>query len=123
MRCSLWLLVLFETLRTVHGAQFPLLSMAANISAPWAPPDLRLPYPVGPNPGLLWFDSSSAASTTSASRRILQPPAPASKQGLLMGDIRAHIKVTAALAQAQITVTAQIYWRRRDHNPNIKVEP
>ena len=90
------------------AAPLPLLTIGPNTTA-WPPPNPNLSFPVGPNP--------PAASSL---RRRLQPPAPATMQGLLLGDIRAKLHVTAELAEAGAEATAQIYWRRRDPNPGLK---
>lgn len=89
------------------AAPFPLLPItpAASNAAPWALPNPKLPFPVGPNPGLK-FEGEAGSG-----RRRLQPPAPKSKQGLLLGDVRVRLRVSAKLAaQANSTVTAQIFW-------------
>ena len=91
------------------GSAFPLLSIE-NATAPWAAPNPTLPYPVGPNPGLRLEKGDW----------VRQPPAPAKKQGLLLGDIRARLHVDATTAAAGGPVTAQIFWRRRDPNPHLK---
>ena len=93
--------------RTTIVAPFPLLPItpAANNAAPWALPNPKLPFPVGPNPGLKYEGEPRS------DRRRLQPPAPKSKQGLLLGDVRVRLHVSAELAaQANSTVTAQIFW-------------
>ena len=87
---------------------FPLLPIApvSSNAAPWSLPNPTLPFPVGPNPGLKYEDGAQ-----SSERRRLQPPAPRSKQGLLLGDVRVRLHVTAELAsQANSTITAQIFW-------------
>ena len=89
---------------------FPLLPIV-NATAPWAAPNPALPYPIGPNPGLAWQADPEA---------VRQPPAPAKKQGLLLGDIRARLHVDEVTAAAGGPVTAQIFWRRRDPNPHLK---
>ena len=89
------------------AAPLPLLTIGPNTTA-WPPPNPNLSFPVGPNP------------PASSLRRRLQPPAPATLQGLLLGDIRAKLHVTAELAEAGAEATAQIYWRRRDPNPGLK---
>ena len=92
---------------TAPSAPFPLLpiSPVSSNAAPWALPNPKLPFPVGPNPGLKF------ESTADSERRRLQPPAPKSKQGLLLGDVRVRLHVTAELAvQANSTITAQIFW-------------
>jgi hypothetical protein len=97
------------------AADIPLLAIR-NHTAPWAAPNPKLPFPVGPNPGLTFEGIPAVAATATGgsdtARRRLQPPAPKSKQGLLLGDIRAHLRVTAAVAAAGGTATAQIFWRR-----------
>ena len=99
------------------AAEMPLLPItpSANVTVAWALPNPKLPFTVGPNPGFVWEEVDSPAS----SRRQLQPPAPIAKQGLLLGDVRVRLHVTAELA-LQADVTAQVFWRRRDHNPNYK---
>ena len=101
------------------AASAPLLPIV-NATSAWAPPNPALPYPVGPNPGLAWAPAPPRHAQGAPPRTRRQPPAPANKQGLLLGDIRAHLKVTATAAQSAASVTAQIYWRRRDHMPAIK---
>ena len=92
---------------TESAGPFPLLPITpvATNAAPWALPNPKLPFPVGPNPGLKYEDEAGS------DRRRLQPPAPRSKQGLLLGDVRVRLHVTAELvSQAKSTVTAQIFW-------------
>lgn len=91
-------------------SNIPLLAIV-NATGPWVLPNPALPYPVGPNPGLS-FAGANAGAVQKKSRARRQPPAPANKQGLLLGDIRAHVHVPAATANAQASVTAQIFWRR-----------
>ena len=95
---------------------FPVLPIT-NATAPWALPNPRLPYPIPPNPGMVFTVSSPVPASPPGLR---QPPAPAKEQGLLLGDIRAKLVVDAVAATAGATVTAQIFWRRRDPNPHLK---
>jgi hypothetical protein len=101
------------------AAAFPLLPLQ-NASAPWAKPNPRLPFPVGPNPGLVFEAAAESPPAVHQHHRRLQPPAPISKQGLLLGDVRIRLHVTASVAQHSRITTAQIFWRRRDHTPQIK---
>lgn len=98
------------------GGPYPLLPLT-NATTSWVTPNPKLPYPVGPNPGLAYAYSHSAASS---SRSVRQPPAPAYKQGLLLGDVRARLHVSAVAAANQSVVTAQVFWRRRDQNVSLK---
>ena len=86
--------------------ELPLLAIGPNTTA-WPGPNPNLTFPVGPNP-------------PGSLRRRMQPPAPKSLQGLLLGDIRAKLHVPTEVAQATTEVTAQLFWRRRDHNPGLK---
>ena len=88
--------------------QYPLLPIT-NATAPWALPDPSLPYPVGPNPGLAFQPGDGELRKSST---------PANNPGLLLGDIRARLHVGIEAAAAGAPVTAQIFWRRRDPNPN-----
>ena len=90
---------------TGPSVQFPLLPITpvSSNAALWALPNPKLPFPVGPNPGLRFH------STADSERRRLQPPAPKSKQGLLLGDVHVRLHVAAELAaQANSTITALV---------------
>ena len=97
-------------LAAVCEGKYPLLPIT-NATSAWALPNPTLPYPVGPNPGLAYELPSRLGR--------LQLPTPYA-HGLRLGDVRARLHVSTAAANAQSVITAQIFWRRRDHNVSLK---